>query len=267
MKKLSWSNAAFLLLLLTGWAAPAFPQMDIVVSPIRVEQKVAPGGSETDVIQVRNEGKRPSRVKVYLEDWQLDRKGDIIFARAGKNPQSCAAWVQVNPSDFRIEPGTTREVRYTLTVPPGAKPGSYWTALIVEGMPVLEGRPAARRMAVHGRIAVVLYETVGSPEIKAAFQDLQVKAGKKKLDFQLILNNSGPGNFRVKKSWIALKNSQGQEVARVEVPDIPVLPGTTRELEFSQDLALPPGNYTAEAVLDVGQRELLGKKQSFAVGR
>jgi len=71
----------------------------------------------------------------------------------------------------------------------------------------------------------------------------------------------------VKKSWITLKNSQGAEVAKVEVPDIPVLPGATRDLEFSKELALPRGTYMAEAVLDVGRRDFLGHKQSFTIGR
>ena len=46
-----------------------------------------------------------------------------------------------------------------------------------------------------------------------------------------------------------------------------MLPGTNRELEFSQNLTLPPGEYLAEAVLDVGRTALLGRKKTFAIGR
>ena len=81
-----------------------------------------------------------------------------------------------NPTDFRLDPGT-REVRYTLTVPPGVKPGTYWTAMVVEGPAGSEGKPAGRMMGVHGRIGVVIYETVGKPEIKAASNDFQVSPG------------------------------------------------------------------------------------------
>jgi hypothetical protein len=122
-------------------------------------------------------------------------------------------------------------------------------------------------MGVHGRIGVVIYETVGKPEIKAAFNDFQVHPGKGKLTFNLALANSGSAFFRIKRSWVILKNSQGQEVSRVEVPDIPVLPGTSRNLEFSKELTLPPGEYQAEAVLDVGRTALLGSKKNFSIGR
>jgi P pilus assembly chaperone PapD len=263
-------QARFFLALVMGaisfGAAPAAAQLDLVVSPIRAEHQVEAGASETNVISVKNEGKGSERIKVYLEDWQLDAKGDVTYSRAGTNPHSCSAWLQVNPTDFRLDPGT-REVRYTLTVPPGVKPGTYWTAIVLEGLPAIEGKSVGRRMGVHGRIGVVIYETVGKPEIKAAFNDFQVHPGKGKLTFNLALTNSGTAFYRLKKSWVILKNSQGQEVSRIEVPDIPVLPGTSRDLEFSKELTLPPGEYQAEAVLDVGRTALLGSKKNFSIGR
>jgi hypothetical protein len=251
---------------LAFWVAPAMAQMDLVISPIQAEHQIASGTSETNLINVRNEGKQPERIKAYLEDWQLDVKGDVTYSRAGSNPHSCSAWIQVNPTDFRLDPGT-RVVRYTITVPPGAKPGTYWTAIIFEGQPVVEGKPAGRMMGVHGRIGVVIYETVGKPEIKATFRDFQVRPSKGKLTFHLSLANSGSGFYRLRKSRVILKNSQGQEVSQVEVPNIPVLPGTSRELEFSQNVALPPGEYLAEAVLDVGRTALLGQKKTFTISR
>jgi P pilus assembly chaperone PapD len=248
-------------------AAPAAAQVDLVVSPIRAEHQVQAGTSETNVILVKTVGTGPERIKVYLEDWQLDAKGDVTYSRAGTNPHSSSAWLQVNPTDFRLDPGT-REVRYTLTVPPGVKPGTYWTAIVLESLPAIEGKqPIGRKMGVHGRIGVVVYETVGKPEIKADFKDFQVHPARGKLTFNLTLTNSGTAFYRIKKSWVILKNSQGKEVSRIEVPDIPVLPGTSRDLEFAKELTLPPGEYLAEAVLDVGRSALLGSKKNFTIGR
>jgi P pilus assembly chaperone PapD len=246
---------------------PAQAQMSFLVSPIRVEHQVATGASETNVIEVRNEGTKGNRVKVYAEDWDMDRKGEVTYARAGKGPNSCATWIQLNPTDFRIEPGQTRQIRYTLTVPGGAKDGGYRAVIVFEGIPLAEGGPPQKRMAVHGRIGVVLYATVGKPDIKAQFEDFQVSPETKGVSFKMTLANKGNVHFRVKKSWVTLKNSQGAEVAKVEVPDIPVLPGATRDLEFSKELTLPRGTYQAEAILDVGRRDFLGRKQSFTIGR
>jgi hypothetical protein len=261
-----WVTPAVVVGLLGFGGAPA-AAVDLVVSPIRAEHQVAAGASETNVILIKNEGKDSERIKAAIEDWQLDAKGDVTYSRAGTNPHSCSAWLQVNPTDFKLDPGT-REVRYTLTVPPGVKPGTYWTAIVLESLPATEGgKTPGRRMGVHGRIGVVIYETVGKPEIKAAFNDFQVHPAKGKLTFNLALTNTGTAFYRIKKSWITLKNPQGQEVSRIEVPDIPVLPGTSRNLEFSKDLTLPAGEYLAEAVLDVGRSALLGSKKNFTIGR
>lgn len=240
--------------------------MDLVISPIRAEHQVAGGSSETNIIQVRNEGTRPERVKVYLEDWTMDRKGNITYSRPGKNPNSCAPWIQVNPTDFRLDPGT-REVRYTITVPPGAKSGSYWTVIIFEGLPLQEGKPKGKKMGVHGRIGTIVYQTLGNPEIKANFQDFKVDTSKKEPTFVLTLANGGSGFYRIKKSFVTVKDSKGAEVDRLEVPEVPLLPGATRDLEIKPKKTLPKGEYLAEATLDVGRRDFLGRKVNFSIGK
>ena len=78
---------------------------------------------------------------------------------------------------------------------------------------------------------------------------------------------AGTAHFRPKKSKVTIKNNQGQEVAKVDIPDAPVLPGATRDVEFVQELNLPPGQYLAEAVVDAGQRDLLARRQPFTVGK
>ena len=247
---------------------PAGAQMSIMVSPIRVEHQVKAGTNETNVIEIVNTGNEPTRVAVHAEDWTMDMKGGVSFSGAGTDPRSCAGWLELNPTDFRLDPGQTRQIRYSLSVPADAKEGGYHAAMILEGMPRQEEGSAKRSMNLHGRIVVMAYATVGSPEISAKFQDFQVTAGNKGISFKLTLANQGDVHFRIKKSFITIKDSKGEEVGRVEVPDIPVLPGGTRELEFKkEDLALPKGTYLAEAILDVGKEDFLGRQNSFSVGR
>jgi P pilus assembly chaperone PapD len=260
-----------LLLCIAGFlreAIPAEAQMSLMVSPIRVEHQVKPGTNETNVIEVRNEASEPTRVTIHPEDWTVDRKGNVSFSRLAGDPYSCGNWLQINPTDFRLDPGQSRQIRYALNVPADAREAGYRAAIVLEGMSLRTEGPTRREMNLHGRIAVVAYATVGNPEIKAQFQDFQVYAGNKGTSFKMILANQGDVHFRIKKSWIAVKNSKGEEVGRVEVPEIPVLPGGVRELEFKkEDLVLSKGTYLAEAILDVGREDFLGRKNSFSVSR
>ncbi|MGO9020399.1 MAG: molecular chaperone [Syntrophobacteraceae bacterium] len=268
MKKTNYAVPLILFAIFLLGVIPARAQMSLMVSPIRVDHQVKAGTTETNVIEVINQGQEPTRISVSVLDWTLDRKGNVSFSPAGGDPGSCANWLQLNPTDFRLDPGQTRQVRYSLTVPPEAKEGGYRAAIAMEGIPREEEGDTKKRLSLNGRLIVTLYETVGSPEIRAQFQDFLVTAANKKISFKLTLANQGDVHFRIKKSFITIKNSKGEEVSRVEVPDIPVLPGATRELEFKkEDLALPKGSYLAEAVLDVGKDDFLGRQNSFSVGR
>jgi len=264
---LGWIGSLGLCLFLSLGTSPLFAQVNLVVSPIRVERQLPPGEAETDIIHVRNEGRQPLRLRAYLEDWRMDSQGNITHTRPGENPRSCYSWIQINPRDFRVEPGQSREVRYTLTVPQGASPGTYWSAIIFEALPPQGKHPIKEGIGVYGRVAVVVYETVGQPDIQAQLQNFQVSQERPGLVFKLTLANPGTGFVRLRKSWILVKDARGQEVRRVEIPDIPIMPGGSRELEFKENLPLAPGEYQAEAVVDVGRRELLGKRQAFTVGR
>jgi P pilus assembly chaperone PapD len=268
MKMKRYAVALIFLAVSLSAVIPAGAQMSIMVSPIRVEHQIKAGTNETNVIQVINTGNEPTRVSVHAGDWTMNRKGDVSLSMAGGDPGSCAGWLQLNPTDFRLDPGQTRQVRYSLSVPAEAVEKGYRAAIIMEGVPRQEEGRAKKSVVLSGRIAVMAYVTVGSPEIRAEFQEFKVTAGNKGISFKLTLANQGDVHFRIKKSFITITNSKGEEVGRVEVPDIPVLPGGTRELEFKkEDMALPKGTYLAEAILDVGKDDFLGRKDSFSVGR
>jgi P pilus assembly chaperone PapD len=268
MKKTRYAVLLIFIAVCLLGSIPAGAQMSLMVSPIRVELQLKPGTNETNVIQVVNTGNEPTRVTVRLEDWTMNRKGDLSFTTAGDSPGACCGWLQLNPTDFRLDPGQSRQVRYSISVPAEAPDAGYRAAIVLEGIPRQDETQAKRSVSLRGRIAVMLYATVGSPDIRAQFQDFQITARNKEVSFKLTLANEGDVHFRIKKSWIAITNSKGEEVSRVEVPDIPVLPGATRELEFKKEnLDLPKGTYQAEAVLDVGKEDFLGRKTSFSVGR
>ncbi len=80
------------------------------------------------MISVTNDGTAPTRLKVSIEDWTLTRDGNPMFMKVENNPYSCAGWIRINPVDFRLAPGETREVRYTITVPQGTEDGGYRAA-------------------------------------------------------------------------------------------------------------------------------------------
>ncbi len=246
---------------------PAAAQMALEISPIRVEHQIQAGMSETNVVEVWNSGQKPVRVRTSLQDWTMDQQGNLKFSRAGGKPQSLAPWLEINPTDFQVGPGERKQIRYTMNVPASARPGSYWVALMVEGMPPQVGPPVPKKVALHGRFAVCIYNSVGSREIRGSFKDFQVHTRQGRPTLLISLANQGQYHFRPQKSKVTIRNQQGQQVASVDVPDAPVLPGLTRDIKWEPEIKLAPGQYQAEARLDIGRREMLVRQVAFTVGR
>jgi P pilus assembly chaperone PapD len=238
--------------------------VSLSVSPIRVEHRVIQGERGTDMISVANEGSAPTRLKVSIEDWILSKEGSPVFMKAGGNPYSCVEWIRINPVDFRVSPGQTREVRYTITVPQGIPDGGYRAALIFGTAPDAVPGEKNRSVQVTGRIVTIVYVVVGKPSPAGHADGLKTTLRKDGVDFLLSLRNTGKVHFRTKGS-LTVKDSNGQKVLDVGIPDVPVLPESEREIKISSGKSLPKGSYSVLAVIDIGNKDLIGAEATFTV--
>lgn len=257
----------FLLFFLLPILVPAFfcqAEVSISVSPIRVEQMGKPGERGTDMISITNGESAPTRLKVSVEDWTLTKEGSAKFEKPGGSPLSCASWIRVNPVDFRISPGQTREVRYTITIPEGTPEGGYHAAIVFETVPEIVPGKKMGRVFIRGRIATILYTVVGKPVPQGHANSLKVEFKKDGVDSTLTLQNTGKVHYRT-KGTITASDSNGQKVFEVEIPDVPILPQSEREINIRYDKPIPKGKYTALAVVDIGVPELIGAEAFFTV--
>lgn len=246
---------------------PSFPwaaQVSISVSPIRVEHWVKQGEKGTDMILVTNDGKAPTRLKVSIADFTITSDGNPQFIKPDGNPQSCAQWIRINPVDFRIGPGQTREVRYTIAVPRDAEDGGYRAAIIFETVPDVAPGDKMKRVFLKGRIVTIIYEVVGKPVPQGHVSSLRAERKQEGIDFVLSLQNIGKVHYRT-KGKVTVKDEQGKKAFEMEIPDVPVLPGSEREVRISYDKPIVRGKYTATAVVDIGKKELIGVETAFSI--
>ena len=239
-------------------------EVSVSVSPIRVEHLVKQGEKGTDMISVTNDGTDPTRLRVSVEDWALTRDGNPMFMKAEKNRYSCAEWIRINPVDFRLSPGQTREVRYTVTVPQGVEDGGYRAAIIFETVPDMTPGEKVKRVFLRGRIVTILYELVGKPTPEGHSNGMKVELKKDGVDFIVALQNTGKVHYRTKGS-ITVKDSDGKKAFEVDIPDVPVLPESEREVKVNYDKPIPKGEYKATAIVDIGKKELIGAETTFEI--
>jgi hypothetical protein len=255
------------------WAAPAAAQISVEVSPLRVELTAGPGSTTTQGITLNNAGKDAVRVRATLTDWDLSRDGTPQFEGAVENgPFSATSWLRIAPPEQIIEAGKTALVRFSMTVPAGIQPGGYRTGVLFEFGPAT-GDPVARarEVMIKSRIATLIYISIGEPGMVAELTDLRTRSAGPQLQAVATVRNTSRRSVRTKGSLLVYDGT-GKMVREVQVPDVPLLPESEREVSMNvgdpeKDAALTAGEYRLELRMDVGLPALLVGETSLKVPR
>jgi P pilus assembly chaperone PapD len=247
--------------------------LSIEVAPLRVELKMAPRATHTQPITLRNDSKAPVHARARIDEYWLSQDGTPQFKLATPGePLSAVAWVRANPSDFTINPGDTATIRVTTVVPADTREGNYRCAVMFEfDPPGLDPRAARKDMQFRGRVATLVYATIGAPKTAVDIDDLQVRLVPNAAPAVVVmLSNTGRGYVRTKGTMV-ITAPDGRIVREVQVPNAPVLPESKRELAIPtagpQDTPLEPGRYKVEVRIDVGQAALLVAETQIDLSR
>lgn len=235
--------------------------LSFTVDPMTLETAATAGTPQTGVVTISNplsgrpgELGIPARLRVYAQDWTLDRQGTPQFTRPGTTPGSCSGWLRINPVEVVVPPGQSRPVRYTFTVPPGAS-GTYHTILMFETTPT-PMQQGQRVVNINGRIGSALYIQIGPQVRRARITGFSVTPQ----DATLTVENTGNSHIRL-KGTLQFRDGDGHLVQQVPLPGGVVLPGADNVRELR--LKTPPfqhGAYAVTALLDYGGEVLAGAR-------
>jgi P pilus assembly chaperone PapD len=253
----------FLLLSSSGLAQA----VSISVAPVRIEHNVPAGENVTEAISIANDDTLPVHIRVKIEDWTLTQDGAVSFAPGGTHPLSAASWIKVNPREFDLGSGQSQDVRYSLTVPKDAAPGGYRAAIVFATVPRPKPGEREKRVMLEGRIATILYETLGRPVPSGEITNVSFKVSPEgEPEFLIAFQNTGKVHVRL-HGGIQVRDKEGKEFGKAPLPDVPVLPQSARDIKVAFEGKLPPGEYVAEVLMDIGRRELLSGERKFSIGQ
>ena len=267
MKKggLRGTRSVWLFSFLLLFSAGSAQAISISVAPIRVEHNVPAGGDLTEAISISNDDPFPVHIRVKVEDWSLTKEGSVSFSPGASQPFSAAPWIKVNPREFDLQPGQPQDIRYSLTVPKEATPGGYRAAIIFATVPRPTPGEKQKRVMLEGRIATILYETVGRPAPSGEITGLSVITSKEgKPEFLISFKNTGSVHLRT-RGEIIIRDKAGKEIGKAPLPDVPILPQSDRDFKVAWEAKLPAGEYVAELLMDIGRKELLAGERKFSI--
>jgi hypothetical protein len=227
----------------------------ISLAPARLELEMPPGSETTVVINLdyhaTTEDSQPVRIVASLNDWIIDRDGQVHFERANTLPNSASSWLIYSPAETTVNPGNLHAIRVTISVPKDATPGDHLTALIVEqradNIKLNENR---RQMVIRYRMAAAFYIKVPQLRRQGSLESLRAEATADQVVVTPLLKNAGNSVVRPLTS-LKVTDSAGVAVAELlQKESLPVLGGAELMQPLVLETRLAPGTYTVKYRVD-----------------
>jgi len=253
---------SFLMTVVCATAQSAIPEptpkpngSGISLAPARFELEMQPGSETTVVVNLdyhsTGENPQPVRIVASLNDWTIDRAGQVQFERPNTLPNSASSWLIYSPAETTVIPGNLHAIRVTISVPKDATPGDHLTALIVEQRPDnIKLNENRRQMVIRYRMAAVFYIKV--PQLRRLGSLESLRAGTK--DDQVVitplLKNAGNSVIRPVTSLKVMNNAGVTVIDFPQKETLPVLGGAELMQPLVLETRLAPGTYNVKYRVD-----------------
>src|SRR5215211_4255758 len=227
----------------------------ISLAPARLELEMQPGSEITVVVNLdyhsTSENSQPVRIVASLNDWTIDRNGQVQFERANTLPNSASSWLIYSPAETTVTPGNLHAIRVTVSVPKDATPGDHLSALIVEQRPDnIKLNENRRQMVIRYRMAAVFYIKVPQLRRLGSLESLRAEATEDRVVVTPLLKNAGNSVVRPLMS-LKVTDSAGTSVAELpQKESLPLLGGAELVQPIVVESRLAPGTYTVKYRVD-----------------
>lgn len=236
-------------------ATPQPSGTGISVAPARFELEMQPGSETTVIVNIdyHNAGEKsqPVRIVASLNDWTIDRTGQVQFEKANTLPNSASPWIIYSPAETTVTPGNLHAIRVTISVPKDATPGDHLSALIIEQRPDnLKLNENRRQMVIRYRMGAVFYIKVPGLRREGSLESLRAEVKEGQVVVTPLLKNAGNSVIRPLTS---LKVTDSSGVSVVELPQresLPLLGGSELMQSLLVETRLAPGTYNVKYRVD-----------------
>ena len=227
----------------------------ISLAPARIELEMQPGSETTVVVNLDYHGtaenSQPIRIVASLNDWTIDRNGQVQFEKAGTIPSSASPWLIYSPAETTVTPGNLHAIRVTISVPKDATPGDHLTALIVEQRADnLKLNQNRRQVVIRYRMGAVFYIKVPQLRRHGSLESLRAEAKGDQVIVTPFLKNDGNSVIRPLTS-LKVTDSTGTSIAELpQKESLPLLGGAELIQPLVLETRLAPGTYSVKYRVD-----------------
>ncbi len=238
----------------------------IAVSPSTLRFNTKPGSTQTKTIKISNNTRKNYTFHVLFQNFGTGTNGQQDVAVSPEYEYALSKYTVVSPSVLELKPHESKTISVTLDIPAGdAYSISMWTTLVLEQLvdrPKLEAPNAnTMSMGINTGMGFGINIYQNPPNVVVNNVEIQslkyVKAGPK-VGNSLIMKakNTGDG-IGYCLYYIELTNLLTGKQNKLKVKQFGIFPKYEKEFSFELPKELEKGKYSALAVLDFGNKDVL----------
>lgn len=215
---------------------------------------LAPGSVQQGGVIISNSGTATGTVKLFAADATTGRTTGTVYL-TDRKAKKVGAWISLSSTSLTLKPGQNQTVRFTVRVPPNAKPGQWVGGVVAETSRRVTGPKSKQKASVQIRIrdltiVAVQVNVPGQPVID--FKIGGVKTGGQRGFQEIVTHIENTGNVLVKPTGtVTVLNKQGTVLQILTFKMDTFLPETAIDYPTLLKKALPPGDYSARISLSV----------------
>jgi len=216
----------------------------VSISPLNFEVNGNPGDVISNVVRIVNDTEADMPVNMLVQDFvAAGERGEVLIKEGGNESYSLQNWVTLNPQTFIIPPRSSQLVEFTLRIPANAEPGGHYASVLAS----ISGSTSGTGTGVAQKIgSLLLLNVAGDIVENLGVSDFEAPAFSEYGPESLSARFSNDGTVHLKpRGFVLVKNMLGAEVAKVDLPQLNVLPQSTRKVEIPLELGNQFGRYEA----------------------
>lgn len=228
------------------------PQGDFVLEPAKVDVKLDPGGSTTEILNILNRTDKALDFKIEMEDFSgsQDTSQTVILKGEERGPYSLKDYLIPEITAFTLEPGQKMILPVVVNIPQDAEPGGLYGSVLISSQASAQGGMGT---TIISRLGALFFVTVNGEVTEngelTSFKKIDTEDGQ--TSFELLFTNTGNVHLNPFGS-IKIFNLTGTQIDEVNVPAYFAMPDSVRYRKVEWDKGKLFGRYTAVASIDRG---------------
>lgn len=241
-------------------------QASTTVDPSRFLFVAKPGSRVTGTIKVTNPSAQIAEVSAIIYDWTLNNTDRMITSEVGTRKETLKGLIKFNPQNFKIAPGESQIVRFTLTAPKEGELFERRGIVFFEEKNIIQN-PEGMGANLITQVGSTIYLAFEGMRMAFNLVDAQVEKGSDgKYQGVLKIANQGAGHVRYRISY-KLINEKKALIHENQFSEKVILPQFERKISFPLPDKLAPGKYNLLMKLNfLGTNKSTNRTITFTVG-